>query len=157
MSMRLSVLSFVVFSFVTAEVRSDPTKEKGFLKNVKTLELYSISPKFADRPKNKKDGFHGWKILGKTTIKDAGQRRKVTDAILKGIKEGGAPAKCFIPRHGIRTKWKGKTVDLVICFQCSQIYIYHEGVVKADWKTTSKSPQPVLNKILKDAGIPLAN
>jgi hypothetical protein len=72
-----------------------------------------------------------------------------------GIADKNAtPARCFIPRHGIRATHDGKTVELVICFECSQLWV-HQGDAK-DWMTIGKEPQSVFDKLLTEAGIELA-
>jgi hypothetical protein len=63
-------------------------------------------------------------------------------------------AKCFWPRHAVRVVDKGQTVDYVICFQCDQLRV-HEGS-STRVKPITSEPQPVFNKHLKEAGIPLA-
>ena len=63
--------------------------------------------------------------------------------------------KCFNPRHGIRATHDGKTVELVICFECSSFDIYSgsEGSVeKTKHLLVGKSPEATFNKVLKDAG-----
>ena len=74
-----------------------------------SFDLYSLDPAAGVGT-----GFHGWLVLGKTTLKgDAA--KTVRDAVEKGCKgSDGKQAKCFIPRHGIRVG----DLDLVICFEC---------------------------------------
>jgi hypothetical protein len=116
------------------------------------IELYSLDPSFGGR---QEEGFHGWKILGKTTIKDAEPRKALAAAFKKGVEDNeGVVAGCFIPRHGIRVKYDGKTVDLVICFQC---YSFQHFVDDKQGKggPMTPSPQPLFNKVLTDAKVPL--
>src|SRR5262245_65008926 len=54
----------------------------------------------------------------------------------------------------IRATHDGKMVELVICFQCSQFYL-HEGGKSAQLLINEK-PGPTFNKVLEDAGIPIA-
>src|SRR5262249_20775026 len=97
--------------------------------------------------------FHGWKVLGKTEVKDKAARAKLIAALVEGAsKKGLEAAKCFNPRHGLQLTQKGKTVDLVICFECAQVRVYGAG---QRGFLISRSPQDALDKILKDAGVPL--
>ena len=90
--------------------------------------LISLDPNLEPKDGKDADRFHGWKVLGQTTIKDADVRKKVLDAVLKGIQENkGEAANCFQPRHGLHATHEGKTVDLVICFECLQIRAYGDG------------------------------
>src|SRR5262249_56401493 len=89
-----------------------------YREKAKELELYSL----ARSERGVKDGFHGWKVLGSTTVKDAETVKKLAAAFKKGVEENnGIVAACFNPRHGIRLTHDGKTVDLVICFECFSV------------------------------------
>ena len=66
----------------------------------------------------------------------------------------GLVAGCFNPRHGIRATAGGKTVELVICYECLSMKVYVDGKAKRAVLTTS-SPAIVFNQALKDAKVPL--
>jgi hypothetical protein len=125
-----------------------------------TFELYSLDP---DEPRTDKDGkpaavkdgFHGWKVLGKTEVKGAAERKRLADALRLGAEDNfGMAAACFIPRHGIRLTGDGKTVDLVICFQCLQVEVFVNGDSKKGFLTTDE-PQKAFDAVLKAAGVKL--
>ena len=127
---------------------------KAVLDQAEQIELYSLDPAGGPLKKDaEKNGFHGWKVLGKTKLADAKTSKKVMAAIYKGIPEGFGPAGCFHPRHGIRATLKDKTVDLVICFECMSMTVYNGE--KGEIVYTSASPQPVLDKVLTAAKVPL--
>lgn len=103
-----------------------PADVQAILNKADTFELYSLDP---ERSRNKKDAggadFRGWTILGKTAVKDAETRKRLVTALYDGIaKSDGSGARCFDPRHGIRASAEGKSVDLVICFECSWVYVF---------------------------------
>jgi hypothetical protein len=147
------VLSAVVASSAEEKPKNALPKEmQAVLDQATELELYSLHP---DERERVKDGFHGWKVLGKTVIKDGDKRKAILAAVYKGVDENqDQQGKCFEPRHGLRATRDGKTVDLVICFVCVQLRAYGAGV---DGKTVliSQSPRDLLTKTLKDAGVPL--
>lgn len=116
------------------------------------LEVYSLDS--AQQEKGN-EGWHGVKVLGKTTVKGE-DAAKVAASVKKGVEEGGRGARCFIPRHGIRATYDGKTVELVICFECSWIHVYAGDANKPQVLTISGSPHKPLDKILTDAKIKLA-
>jgi hypothetical protein len=154
---RVCLLGLIVLLLgVSASVARDqiPEATQAILDKATEYEVYSLDPTPGDAVK---DGFHGWKVLGKTTVK-ADKRKGLLDALAKGIKDNkGEAAKCFIPRHGIRATHDGKSVDLVICFQCLQIYVFHDKSDKHDATIlTTATPQEAFDKVLKDAGIKLA-
>jgi hypothetical protein len=120
-------------------------------------ELYSIDPARLPEKNDeakKADLFHGWKILGKTTLK-GDDVKKVRAAIEKGAKDSdGSVAGCFNPRHGVRIVHDKKTYDLVICYECLSATVY-SGEERIGSFLTSHSPGKTLNKVLSDAKVPL--
>lgn len=142
-----------------------PAEAQAILEKATPYELLSLEPSGSDddEDKDKKvEKFHGWRVLGKTAVKEADARKTVLTALVKGMAENdGSAAKCFNPRHGLRAVHDKKTVDLVICFECLQVEVYVDGkqVHPAGARgpfLTSESPQPTLDMLLKDAKVPLA-
>jgi hypothetical protein len=112
-----------------------------------TLELYSLDP---SKKHAEGRGFHDWEVLGTITLEGA-QAKVAREAIEKGVRDSdGTGAKCFRPRHGLRAG----AVEMVICFECFHVYVFH-GRDRAFCNTT-ESPASVLNGLLGAAGIPLA-
>jgi hypothetical protein len=119
------------------------------------LELLSLDP---DGPRDGQaaGGFHGWKVLGRTSVEAAETRAKLMAALEQGARENtGTAAGCFNPRHGIRATRGGQTTDLVICFECFQVQVY-AGDTRDGGFLTTRSPQPAFDQVLRDAGLPLA-
>ena len=118
------------------------------------FELYSLHPAKATEPPP--NNFHGWEVLGSTTIEKAEVRGKLITALKKGAEASdGAVAACFNPRHGIRAVHAGKTYDLAICFECLQVAVYVDDKRQAGFLVTD-SPQPTFDNVLKDAKVKLA-
>ena len=112
------------------------------------VELLSLEP----TKDSSQSAFHGWKVLGSTVVTDPSTLAAALD---KGMAEAYAIAGCWSPRHGIRINRGSSVMDLVICFHCQQIAAYVDGEAVAGAATT-KSPQRVLDAILKKAGVRLA-
>ena len=134
-----------------------PDHVKTILENATKYEVYSLDPGPGE---GVKDGFHRWKVLGKTTVMAETKRATLLEALSKGVADNkGEAAKCFIPRHGLRATHDGKTIDLVICFECMHVYVYadpKDSEKKSDSFFTTGSPEEAFDKVLKDAGVPLA-
>jgi hypothetical protein len=65
--------------------------------------------------------------------------------------------KCFNPRHVLRVKKDGNTVDIVICFECHNYEAHRNGVPHTGpTPSIGEGSQQLLNKILTDAGVPIA-
>jgi hypothetical protein len=140
-----------------AEEKKMPEIVRAVLSQPDQVEVLSLNPS----PEKEKDGdkdkdtFHGYKVLGKTALKEAKQRKELVDALVAGIQEKATPARCFIPRHGLRVTSDRKTIEMVICFECAQVKVF-DGAAMVWSSTVGKSPEPAFDKVLKDAGIPKA-
>jgi hypothetical protein len=119
------------------------------LEKAEELEVYSLDGE-------DKDGWRGWKVLGKTTVTDADARKALAAVVVKGVGEGAKGARCFIPRHGLRAAHAGKTYDLVICFECGWVYVYTDSSDKPNVLLISETPRKPLDKALADAKVKLA-
>jgi len=118
------------------------------------LEVLSLHPSISKTPPP--DAFHEWSVLGRTEVTDPARARQILAAVSRGIQESnGTKALCFEPRHGIRARSGGATVDLVICFACYQIEAYMAGE-QMSGAAIAPSPQAVLDGVLRDANVPLA-
>ena len=120
------------------------------------FELLSLDPTFLtakQRRRLRKKLFHGWLVLGRTTIREGSRRDELVDALRRSVaNSSGAYVYCFDPRHGIRASLGAQTVDLVICFECERIELYgHESSRVA----TDRSAQPAFDAALKRAGVRL--
>jgi hypothetical protein len=130
-----------------------PEKLRALLEKAEKFELLSLSPD--DREEKPKDAFHGWRVLGRTTVKDAEIRKKLVAAFEKGVAENkGIVAKCFNPRHGIRLTVADETADFVICFECYQVKAFI-GDKQAEGFLVTDSPKGVFDDVLKEANVPL--
>jgi hypothetical protein len=139
----------------SAAARADKIPEdlQAILENAEQFELLSLSPeRLQEKPA---DAFHGWKVLGKTTVKDAEARKKLVVAFKKGVEANdGIAAACFNPRHGIRVTHEGKTTDFVICFECFQVQVF-AGDKQIKGFLITASPQVTFDSVLKEAKVPL--
>ena len=118
------------------------------------LELLSLDPEHD--PPHRSRLFHGFRVLGRTPIGSPDDRRRLFFELNKGNAENaGMRASCFNPRHGLRAALHGRVADLVICFECRQVVAY-VGDRDAGGFTTSPSPQPFLDGLLRRGGTTLA-
>src|SRR5262245_9650245 len=154
-----SLLAFVFLTAITLTIGcagkpnggTIPATAAAALEKADQFELLAIDPKYQDE--KPKDDFHGWRILGRTSIKDANTRKKLVAALKQGAAENdGMFANCFNPRHGIRVTHEGKTIDFLICFECMRVEIYADQMRDGDF-LTARSPQPVFDEVLRQAGV----
>jgi hypothetical protein len=123
------------------------------LDRAETYELLSLSPERADAATP--GLFHGFRVLGQTTITDRGTQARLNHALARGVESlfTNRP-RCFNPRHGIRATVAGQTTDFVICFECEQVQVWRDGERIGDWSTAA-SPQPIFDEALRQAGVEL--
>ena len=103
-----------------------------------------------------KAGFHAHKPLGSVRVEDKDARKRLVRALLDGIAKSkpGDRADCFRPRHGLRATAGGKTVELVICFECWSVSVYADGKYVCAL-ATQRAPGAAFNRVLKDAKVRL--
>mgnify|MGYP001254505577 FL=1 len=132
--------------------RGLPPAAEQALRNATDFELLSLDP---DRTTAETSGFHGWEVLGKTTITDAGVRNNLIAAFKDGVpRRDIEPVDCFNPRHGIKLVSDGTTHEFVICFECYQVEWHSPRSTRGGFQITS-SPQETFDRILKDSKAPL--
>jgi hypothetical protein len=146
----LGILLVAQPALIPARGDEIPPEARDILETAEEFQLLSLDP---DKD-SERDGFHGYKVLGMTRIKAGAPRAELVRALKKGAaEEEGFEAICFQPRHGLRVIRQGKTADFLICFECLNVAVFMGD--KGDSFRTTKSPKPVFDKALKDAGIPL--
>ena len=120
-----------------------------------SYELLSLDPTRATTRPAAGERFHGWRVLGRTTVGDPAARARLTDALRAGLRGDDAlQATCFNPRHGVRVTDGDKTYELVICFECGNALAVESARGRSF--SVSPSPQPVFDDVLSAAGVPLA-
>lgn len=89
------------------------------------FEIYALEPSDGDR--SGPSAFHGFTIVGRANVDDSSSQRTIAEIVDRGVRMGGNQARCFNPRHGIHATGSGRTVDLVICYECSSIVVHENG------------------------------
>lgn len=157
---------------VTADDGKDnrlPAAAAKILDRAERLEVLSVDPTTRNRPEmvsldgkpvppppDLREDFHGFSVIGKTTVSGYLSRRNLIAAVKQGIADSdGSVAACFIPRHGLRAVADGKTVDLVICYECHSIRVYINDE-QAGGVLTAATSRTALDKTLTAAGVALA-
>src|SRR5690606_3076069 len=103
-------LLFVVTTVAGCDGRGQrdiPAPAHEALAGADEYELLALDP--ADAANPPPDHFHGWRVLGRTSITDAATRKKLNDALRAGARAKDiSPMACFDPRHGIRVTRDGR-------------------------------------------------
>jgi hypothetical protein len=96
-----------------------PPMVRNVLENAENLEVLGLSSE-------EKAGI-GWYPDLSATIPIGPDRNELLKSFYFDASAGPNPSACFIPRHGLRASYRGKTVEIIICYQC------HLFVVKGDF------------------------
>lgn len=95
-----------------------PSKVRTILEKAETLEVLGLSSE-------DKTGI-GWYPDIRVKLPLGDERKDLLNAFFFDASAGPNPSACFIPRHGLKATYKGKTVEVIICYQC------HLFVVEGD-------------------------
>jgi hypothetical protein len=156
-----AIRPWLVFSWLllpgtvlAAERNRLPAQARAILDKAAWIHVYSLDPRSVDaRAKT----FRTWRLLGKTTVKDAKVRDKLLDALYRGIRAKAKTTTGFQPRYALRASHAGRTVDLLVCFECGWVFVYYDGrKTESAIVRIAPSPDAVFAKILQDARVPLA-
>jgi hypothetical protein len=154
----LAVVLFPVFALSGQSAdQGFPDQARTILGKAAAFQLYSLDPDEEEKPAEKPTRLHGYKVLGKTTLKRVDDSGKAVLTAFELALDKGLAAKCFEPRHAIHAEYDGKTVDLLICFECALVYVYLDGKNEETAVVTiSRYAQPIFDTVLRDAKIILA-
>ena len=93
-----------------------------------SMELFALHPYPRSEEgtvENGQPSFHGYRILGRSKLDTRDQAAELSRLVLKGIRASdGMVAACFDPRHGIRLTGGGRSIDLLICYECLQMQVW---------------------------------
>lgn len=123
------------------------------------VTLYSLDgfgPAEIDSGKRPTPGgtLHGFGVLGTVDL-DQADGERILGALNDGLEGAHAEAACFLPRHAIRVERGRARRDYVVCFECLRYGVYENGE-RVGHGLITEVPQPVLDRILEGAGVPLA-
>ena len=121
----------------------------GGLEGTEAVTVYSLDPQIALPGAPESELFHSYRILGHSEVREPARRAEIIEAVQDAIRAGGDQAKCFNPRHGVATINGNSRTDFVICFECSNVTVGAEEQMHA----ISGSAQPVLDRVLREAGV----
>lgn len=137
-----------------------PAAAEDVLRAASELEVFALDPTPMDDGAGSGQSLHGFQILGSARITDSRQRDELVGLILRGIrKSDGSVALCFNPRHGLRAVHEGRTLELVICFECLFMQAHGEAAAPGGGHVnvlTAQSVEPEVTRIYEAAGLRIA-
>lgn len=137
----------------TAEIKQAFPKDSymAFL-SANKLTLYALNPEGQIEAAEK---FNNYSIVGKTEIDTIQHQKELKGAVIREM-AGAKSADCFNPQHGLRAVGNdGKTVELVISFECRKFVVYSDGA-QSEGSIKAENLESPFNQILRNAGIEAA-
>ena len=159
----VAVLAVAVPGCSSSEENRLPTEAERALVTARSLDLFALDPVplAKDAPAPEKGAFHDYAILGHAKLTDAVQAKALGELVVRGIRESdGTVAACFNPRHGIRVTQDGRTLDLVICYECLSLTAHGDLLGAPDARLgllTAQRVEPGITAIFEGAGLKLAS
>lgn len=134
-----------------------PKDVRKFLEQADNFELLSVSGVAMGRPAPDEELISAGRfgvatVRGTARITDERIRKDLLQAFYDSLVHPGYQAACFAPAHAIRATSEGKSVELTICFHCSNFFGSAFGEQQLSG-TISKAPQKLFNRVLKSAGV----
>jgi hypothetical protein len=132
------------------ELRKHLAAIQAFLENADQVEAFRLNPKKAKQPEQKGGAFfHSYKVLRHVQVKKVDDRKAIAKALGAALHWNPLrQALCFNPRHGVRASHGGRSLDLVICLECSIIYLYEADKFQDNLTVTAKTCEP-LDRVLR--------
>lgn len=129
-----------------------PASSRTILAAATELELFALHPDRRVEENVRTLNLQGYEALGRTTI-DGDLVPDLLGEVSRGIdRSDGRAALCFMPRHGIRARHEGRIADLVICYECMQIYVFVDGE-KVGTVLTASDATDAVSRIFEAAGL----
>lgn len=123
------------------------------LEQATSLDVIALNP---NGVVDEAETFHGYGVLGRATIRDVSDIEALAAAFVSGRRQGSDDLiACFDPRHGIHVPRGEQGLDLVICFECKQGYLYYRKFQKW-WFGISGSPREIFDQIFKKSDLRIA-
>jgi hypothetical protein len=136
--------------FLYAGLPSVTPEMVGQMRSAQEITLFSLDPGQSKAEVEKTDTFQGYPVYGKVRITDPTSKREIIEAIIKGTDHNtGVESLCFMPHHGLRIVYQGKTFDYSLCFQCRKLCYHDTG----EFYFISGTPMETLNQAMREAGI----
>lgn len=147
--LRSSALA-ALFVLAGSGCSSLPASAVGVLENADQFQIFALEPYATNEPKPTDTVFHGHVVLARAEVKDPKVRAKIAFIVERGVRQGGMQAKCFNPRHGVHAMQGKRTVDLVICYECSAVEVVEDGNATT---VTTGDVQSELDEAFQAAGV----
>lgn len=155
---------FAIGSLTVPKLVGTSIDVAAFLRDANIVAFYALNPSQSYRidehgnwteEEKKKEGLHGYKVLGKIETPQGNTLATIRGAFLAALENPDDPYLCFDPRHAVCLKTEDRHVDLLICFECHTGYAMYwmDGVFERQSVLVGESGRNQLNALLDSHGI----
>ena len=137
-----------------------PEDLSSFIEGATDLEALTLDPAVQEGLGNLPEGeesFHGYRILGRTTLPKGHLRERILVQLRAGIAaDPGMVAGCFNPRHALRAVQGDDWCDVLICFECFSVKVRASGE-RSHSTRINGSYGPGMSVRYGELGLPIAD
>ena len=125
-----------------------PPRVREVLEKADVLEIRGLSSE-------EKAGI-GWYPDVHAILSTEADRKELLSAFYYDASAGPNPSACFIPRHSLRATYKGKTVEVIICYQCHLFSVQGDfGEIDGGMYLEGSAAHRIFHKIMSEKGEPI--
>ena len=139
------------------QINNDPKKTLDETLPPKVREILNKSDNFSIVVEVEERG--SWEFVPDrmAVITDERLKSEILNAFYTDASAGLVPSACYNPHHGIRAEYKGRRVEIDICYSCSVIVVRspfgeYKGGLGYENGNTRRSEE-ILNRITRENGV----
>lgn len=100
----------------------------------------------------------GYAVLGTAEVTDGALKARLADHLTRAVEASdGMVAACFDPRHALSCQGPEGSYDVLICFECLQIYVYGDGDERSETALVAVGMAGEFNDIYRGLGLSIAD
>jgi hypothetical protein len=112
------------------------------------LRLVALEPdEFAVRREPVR--FQGYAVVDEVVLDETADIRTVGEAVLRAIEGAEDPFRCWNPHHGVQASWGEDVADVLICYECNNVYVYAADLSEGVLLATSEGSRATLDRFLE--------
>ncbi len=114
-----------------------------------SLVMFRLNPRpLRDEDKSKKQSFHEYEILQAFSVERAEQRKQLIEFFAATLHWNHyRMASCFNPRLGLRMVSRKRTLEFLVCYECSRVQVFFSVFGDEMEHTTLWLTDPKVNQI----------
>jgi len=134
--------------------RAFPESIRQLIEQAKSVEVHCAELGSEEPPEPEQLGTKfGWRSLGMVRLDSQRDRRRVIRSVLRANRESLGGFLCLDAEYGLRFESELGRADLMICFECMQVWVWAGTEITGDCYPISWRPKPLLERLLRAQNI----